>query len=87
MRGINFWEETERGGSVPRRKASRDLLDGWKNANFPTHYCTDQNGNRLLSNADRRELLDDRAHPWKAKMRALKGEIEYRQRLKKLQGS
>jgi hypothetical protein len=73
------------GGSVKRRRDVRQFLDGWRRDGFHSHYRQDQDGNRIIDTEARRQQLEDRQHPIRATLRRLKGELEYRRRLRRLQ--
>ena len=73
-----------RGGSPRRRKTSRELLQRWRAAGFPKHYRENNDGERIWDLPARRESLNERKHPLIAALRLLRGKLEYRRRIKKL---
>jgi len=73
-----------RGGSPRRRKTSRELLERWRAAGFPKYYRENTDGTRIWDLASRREALDARRHPFIAALRLLRGKLEYRRSLKRL---
>ena len=73
-----------RGGSPRRRKTSRELLERWRAAGYPKYYREDKDGARIWDLPARREALDARRHPFIAALRLLRGKLEYRRSLKRL---
>ena len=76
--------ETAKGGSPRRRKTSREMLERWRAAGYPKCYTEDVNGKRILDADARRESLNERKHPLIAALRLLRGKLEYRRSLKRL---
>ena len=76
--------ETAKGGSPRRRKMSRGLLERWRAAGFPRYYRENNDGERIWDLPARRESLNERKHPLIAALRLLRGKLEYRRSLKRL---
>jgi hypothetical protein len=60
------------------------MLERWRAAGYPKCYTEDVNGKRILDAEARREALEDRAHPAVAALRRLKGALDYRLSLRRL---
>ena len=74
----------DRGVSVRRRKTSRELLERWRRAGYPKHYREDHGGKRIMDADALREALDARRSPALRALRGLRGLLEYRRALKRL---
>jgi len=79
---MNMEKAIEERGGVWRRQSVKELREAWFKAGCPSHfkqeYVRGKGIQRVLSTADRKEILEDKRRPERAKIRKAKGILKVR---------
>jgi len=77
---MNMEKAIEERGGVWRRQSVKELREAWFKAgghsHFKQEYVRGKGIQRVLSTADRKEILEDKSHPEKARVRKAKGVLK-----------
>lgn len=74
----------EHRAGVWRKQSVKDLQAAWVKAGCPSHfkqeYSKGKGVKRIMTTADRKEILEDKRYPEKARIRKAKGELRIKRR-------